>query len=225
MKPICLPHLVENAYEPGMERNNIALIDSDYARRARIVSALMRKGRYVEPFESLKDFMSRRHDRQVVLVHDEGTLVQDVIGWCMNEGQLVGAVAYAQEPDPKSVVSAIRSGAVDYCQWPIDPDSLEDVLESCEAISEQAWVSLERTINARKAIERLTAREKEVLFSITAGLSTKEIAKQLNISIRTVEVHRTHLICKIGASNSSEAVRIAMEAQIKQFAEDATRAA
>lgn len=206
-----------------MERNNIALIDGDYARRARIVSALMQKGRYVEPFESLKDFKTRRHDRQVILVHDEGTLVQDVIGWCLGEGQLVGAVAYAQEPDAKSVVSAIRSGAVDYCPWPIDADSLESILESCEAISEKEWISLERTISARKSLERLTPREKEVLFSIAAGLSTKEIANELKISSRTVEVHRTHLILKIGASNSSEAVRIAMEAQIRKFADIATR--
>jgi FixJ family two-component response regulator len=206
-----------------MERNNIAVIDGDYSRRARIVSALMRKGRYVEPFESLQDFKTRRHDRRVILVHDEGTLVQDVLGWCFGEGQLVGAVAYAQEPDAKSVVSAIRSGAVDYCPWPIDADSLESVLESCEAISEKEWVSLDRTIRARKSLERLTPREKEVLFSIAAGLSTKEIANELKISTRTVEVHRTHLILKIGASNSSEAVRIAMEAQIFKFADIATR--
>lgn len=207
-----------------MERNNIALIDGDYARRAQIVSALMRKGRYVEPFESLKDFKTRRHDRQVILVHDEGTLIKDVLGWCLSEGHVVSAVAYAEEPDSKSVVSAIRSGAVDYCPWPIDADGLENVLESCEAYSEKEWVSLERTISARKSIERLTPREKEILFSIAAGLSTKEMAKELNISVRTVEVHRTHLICKIGASNSSEAVRVAMEAQLRQFADIATRA-
>jgi len=207
-----------------MARNNIALIDGDYTRRARIVSALMRKGRYVEPFESLKDFKTCRHDRQVILVHDEGTLVKDVLGWCLSGGQVVSAVAYAQEPDPKSVVSAIRSGAVDYCPWPIDADGLESVLETCEAIAEKEWISLERTINARKSIDRLTPREKEILFSIAAGLSTKEMAKELNISVRTVEVHRTHLICKIGASNSSEAVRVAMEAQLRQFADFATRA-
>jgi two-component system response regulator FixJ len=201
-----------------MRRNNIALIDGDYVRRAHLVAALMQKGRHVEPYDGLQDFMTRRHDRQVVLVHDEGTLVQDVLGWCLSEGQLVGAVAYSQEPNPKSVVAAIRSGAVDYCSWPIDADTLESVLEACEAISEKEWVSLERTISARKAIRRLTPREKEVLFSITAGMSTKEIANELKISVRTVEVHRTHLIYKIGASNSSEAVRIAMEAQLRQIA-------
>lgn len=163
----------------------------------------------------MQEFKTRRHDRQVILVHDEGTLVQDVLGWCLEEGQLVGAVAYGQQPDPKSVVSAIRLGAVDYCPWPMDADSLNGVLETCEAVSESEWVRRERIIAARKSIARLTPREKEVLFSITSGLSTKDIAKNLSISTRTVEVHRTNLICKLGASNSAEAVRIAVEAQLR----------
>ena len=198
-----------------MTQAPISLVDSDYARRARIAHALTSAGRHVEPFENLQEFSAQSHDRAVLLVHDEGTLVQDVIQWCRREGQLVGVLAYSQNPSPKAVVQAIRWGATDYCQWPIDPESLQEAVDACQAIAETDWTRAEKQAFARKLIERLTPREKEVLTYMTKGFSNRAIGEQLGISPRTVEIHRGHMLSKLYANNSPDAVRIALEAGIE----------
>ena len=68
---------------------------------------------------------------------------------------------------------------------------------------------------ARKLIERLTPREKEVLTYMTKGFSNRAIGEQLGISPRTVEIHRGHMLSKLYANNSPDAVRIALEAGIE----------
>lgn len=198
-----------------MNQAPVALVDSDYARRARIVHALTSAGRHVEPFESLLEFKAKAHDRSIVLVHDEDTLVQDVIQWCRREGQLVGVLVYAESPSPKSLVQAIRFGATDYCQWPLNPEPLQQAVDGCQAIAETEWTRAEKQANARKLIERLTPREKEVLTFMTKGFSNRAIGEQLGISPRTVEIHRGHMLSKLYANNSPDAVRIALEAGIE----------
>lgn len=198
-----------------MSNAPVSLVDGDYQRRARIAHALAAAGRHVEPFESLEEFAAKSHDRNVLLVHDEGTLVKDVIDYCQKSGQLVGALVYAQNPEPRSVVSAIRSGATDYCQWPIDPESLQEAVDACQAVAETEWTKAEKQAFARKLIDRLTPREKQVLSYMTKGFSNRAIGEQLGISPRTVEIHRGHMLNKLYASNSPDAVRIALEAGIE----------
>ncbi len=59
-------------------------------------------------------------------------------------------------------------------------------------------------------LTKLTQREREVLELVGKGLHAKEIARSLNISARTVEVHKTHLMTKLEARNVSELVRFAL---------------
>lgn len=191
-----------------MTQAPVSLVDGDYARRARIAHALASTGRHVEPFESLEEFTAKSHDRAVLLV-------RDVINWCQREGQLIGTLVYAQDPSPKAVVEAIRSGATDYCQWPLDPQSLQEAVDACQAIAETQWTRAEKQAFARKLIERLTPREKEVLTYMTKGFSNRAIGEQLGISPRTVEIHRGHMLSKLYANNSPDAVRIALEAGIE----------
>lgn len=195
-----------------MERNHIALIDRDHARRAQIVAALSLKGRHVEPFEDMREFAARPHDRSVVLVHDEGSMLSDLLGWSREAGQLVGAIAYREQPSPRDVAAAIRSGALDYCPWPADTDELADAVEICETLSVGEWGEAEQKLSNKKLIDRLTRREKQVLGEMVKGLSNRAIAQQFAISVRTVELHRAHLIAKLGAANSAEAVRMFVQA-------------
>lgn len=198
-----------------MNEAPVSLVDSDYARRARIAHALTSANRHVEPFESLQEFKAKTHDRTIVLVHDEGTLVQDIIQWCRREGQLVGVLVYAQNPTPKAVVQAVRYGATDYCPWPLDPEDLREAVDACHAVAEVDWTRAEKQALARKLIERLTPREKEVLTFMTKGFSNRAIGEHLGISPRTVEIHRGHMLSKLYANNSPDAVRIALEAGIE----------
>ena len=67
----------------------------------------------------------------------------------------------------------------------------------------------------------LTGREREVLQSLLAGQSNKEIAQALGISLRTVEMHRGNMMDRLGASSLAEALTLAMEAGIKPTSDQA----
>jgi len=62
----------------------------------------------------------------------------------------------------------------------------------------------------RQRLAALTAREKELLKLLVSGLSNKQVAAQLGISIKTVENHRAHLMEKTGAANAADLVRMSM---------------
>lgn len=57
-------------------------------------------------------------------------------------------------------------------------------------------------------IRRLTPREREVLLLVLEGLSNKQVARRLNVSHRTIDVHRSHMMEKLGARNAIELTRI-----------------
>ena len=69
-------------------------------------------------------------------------------------------------------------------------------------------------VMARTQIEKLTRREREVLTGIASGLSNRLIGERLAISPRTVEIHRANMLNKLGANHTSEAIRIAIEADL-----------
>jgi len=113
--------------------------------------------------------------------------------------------------DVPAVVDAIKSGAHDFIEKPFEPEAVLGRVQN--AIS----VTLRRTeqnicIPAWKFIgyEVLTPREHEVLAEIAGGASNKEAGRSLGISMRTVEVHRAHIMEKIGARNAADLVRIVL---------------
>jgi two-component system response regulator FixJ len=63
-------------------------------------------------------------------------------------------------------------------------------------------------------VASLSSRERQVLEGLVAGQSNKEIGRELNISPRTVEVYRAHVMAKMGASHVSELVRLAIKAGV-----------
>ena len=90
-----------------------------------------------------------------------------------------------------------------------------------EAVRRLVAKGLERhagQIKAEARLARLTTREREVLSGMADGLTNKEIGSKLEISPRTVEIHRTNALSKLGARNSTDAVRTWLEAD-KGFAQ------
>lgn len=192
---------------------NVSIIDQDYTRRARLTHALLAVGRHVEPFESFREFVAIRPDRQVLLVHDEHTQLRDVLRYCEEEGLRIATIAYSHNINPHFVVDAVKSGVFDYYSWPIDPVALNSAIDSCIRSAEARWERNQRTADAKKLVSLLTKREKQVLECLVSGLSNRLIAERFSISTRTIELHRSHIIHKMGASNSADAVRIALEAK------------
>ena len=114
--------------------------------------------------------------------------------------------------DVPSARSAFRAEAIDFLEKPFDDAQLRAAIETAFALEEKR-LERERTRreDARK-LERLTPREREVLERAAQGLHAKEIAAGLGISPRTVEVHKTRIMEKLGVRNVAELVRFTLGA-------------
>ncbi len=110
-------------------------------------------------------------------------------------------------------VEGIKSGAFDILPIPFDPQTI--AIRIRELI--EAWKHLHENDSRSEAqsmefpgVDRLTRREREVLAEITAAASNKQAGRNLGLSPRTVEVHRAHIMLKLGARNTADLVRIVL---------------
>ena len=111
--------------------------------------------------------------------------------------------------DVPSARAAFRAQAVDFLEKPFDDTQLRTAIDSALALEERR---LERREETQK-LERLTPREREVLECAAQGLHAKEIAATLGTSPRTVEVHKTRIMEKLGVRNVAELVRFSLGAK------------
>jgi two-component system response regulator FixJ len=110
-------------------------------------------------------------------------------------------------------VDAIKNGAFDFIEKPFAPGAVVDRVRAAIA----CWKSSGGTpasAEARPAKfpghDRLTPREREILAKIAGGASNKEAGRQLGISPRTIEVHRSRIMEKVNAKNAADLVRIVL---------------
>jgi two-component system response regulator FixJ len=113
------------------------------------------------------------------------------------------------EGDIPKAVQAIKLGAYDFVEKPINDDVLIALIEK---VTQQALSDLtyNRQQETTSHLDTLTQRENEVLHFLMTGSTNKEIAIKLGISHRTVEVHRASIMSKTGAKSLSSLVMMAM---------------
>lgn len=114
--------------------------------------------------------------------------------------------------DVPTVRAAFHADAIDFLEKPFDHAQLRAAIE--RAFSREGR-RLQRVEDSAK-LAALTEREREVLEHAAKGLHAKEIASLLNISPRTVEVHKTRIMEKLGVRNIGELVRFAIAAQRRE---------
>jgi len=129
-----------------------------------------------------------------------------------NAGVWLPVVAASQSPDVDDVVQAIRAGALDYMRLPLSEQEFRRMVAHVAADAGRHAEARRRLVDARQRIGTLSRREREVLEWLSEGCSNKAIARQLEISPRTVEIHRANMMDKLGASHAAEAVRLRPEA-------------
>jgi two-component system, LuxR family, response regulator FixJ len=109
--------------------------------------------------------------------------------------------------DVATARAALKNGAFDFLEKPIDDVLLLEVLGNALRADRErrAAATTRASVNAR--LERLTAREREILALITAGHPNREVAAQLGISPRTVEVHKARIMEKLECHSLAELIR------------------
>jgi FixJ family two-component response regulator len=114
--------------------------------------------------------------------------------------------------DVPMAVEAMQAGAVDFIQKPFrDQDLIDRINRALEKDREMRNALRERD-EIRRRMSQLTPREREVLELVTQGKANKVIAGDLNVSQRTVEIHRARVMEKMGANSLAHLVRMVIEA-------------
>lgn len=197
-------------------QRTVYLIDDDAAARRSISSHLAALGVEVWPFASGTEFVAMLgHLRPSVVIidiempHMSGLevlaeLVRQDVDW--------PAIALSSRGDIETAVDAMKLGAVDFLQKPVQREPIEAALAF-------ATESLERTLDASLArqqaqerVGRLTAREVDIGLSLLRGLANKSAAHALGISVRTVEMHRAHILEKLEVKSLAEAAVLMTQA-------------
>ncbi len=114
--------------------------------------------------------------------------------------------------DVPLAVEAMKLGAVDFLEKPFEDDRLIGMIEAAIRQAEPAAKSEAVTQDIAARIATLSPRERQVMEGLIAGLSNKLIARDYDISPRTIEVYRANVMTKMQANSLSELVRLAMRA-------------
>ncbi len=106
--------------------------------------------------------------------------------------------------DVPTAVAAVKQGAFDFCEKPFSDNALVDRIEQALAHSAAALAQHSASSSVQTRLASLTEREKAVMQLVINGLPNKLVADQLDISVRTVEVHRARVFDKMGVKSAVE---------------------
>jgi two-component system, LuxR family, response regulator FixJ len=190
----------------------VHLIDDDEGVRHAVAFLLTTSGFAVRVYDSALSFL------ETVASVQPGCVVTDVRMPGMDglalqrelkvRGVRLPVIVITGHADVPLAVEAMKAGAVDFIEKPFNDESL---LSAVRAAIERHARNNRRDESAaaiRAKLESLSPREREVLDGLVAGLPNKTIAYDLNISARTVEVHRANLMTRMGANSVAELVRM-----------------
>ncbi|MCA1661770.1 MAG: LuxR C-terminal-related transcriptional regulator [Novosphingobium sp.] len=192
----------------------IHVLDDDHARRAQIARCAYALGHHAEVYSDPAELAAHAPEGGVVVALEDavGGGVSGLRGLLNREGRWLAIIATSPNPSIAKAVQAIKDGALDYLPLPFEEQQLSRVLEAVASEAAGLRAQHQRELDARTRIERLSAREREVIGQMARGLTNKEIGRALGISPRTVEIHRTNALAKLSARHSTEAVRLWLEA-------------
>ncbi len=114
--------------------------------------------------------------------------------------------------DVPTAVAAVKQGAFDFCEKPFSDNALVDRIEQALAQSTAALAQLGQTSSLQARLASLTERETSVMHRVVSGLPNKLVADQLDISVRTVEVHRARVFDKMGVKSAVELANLMRDA-------------
>ena len=123
---------------------------------------------------------------------------------------LVMVTAYGDVPTARA---ALKAGAYDFVEKPIEEERLVATLQAALALAQAERATAEELAAFRARLERLTAREREVLDMVVEGRHNREIAEALTISPRTVEVYRARMMEKLQVRRLPDLVRLVFRSE------------
>ena len=113
--------------------------------------------------------------------------------------------------DVPTAVDSVKRGAFDFCEKPFSDNALVDRVEQALALSQERLTVHQQSAGLVSRLDDLTERERDVMRLVVAGMPNKLIADQLDISVRTVEVHRSRVFEKMDVKSAVELANLLRE--------------
>lgn len=198
----------------------IVLVDSDRMRRNDVARFFYHSGRHVEPYESFQELSAFWPQVGIVFLHDDEDALRSIFDLMLERGCWLPVIVYASSPRPSRIVDVILRGAIDYLEWPMGSDELTTRLELLSARKKSFAELRRKAARSQKLVDTLSQREREVLFALAQGATNKTIARDLHISPRTIEIHRSNMMSKLGVHHLGEAITIALYSDFASFGSD-----
>lgn len=202
----------------GMEpRLTLHIVDSDSRSRAEQARTAFALGHHAEVYSDLSELLERTPAGGIVLLRERAldAPLQHLFERLGEQGIWMPLIVCDEEPRIERVVDAIKNGALDYLQLPLEAGRLARSLARVVAESDAHARSRRHLVEARKRVGLLSKREREVLELLALGSSNKLIARELAISPRTVEIHRSNMMTKLRANHAAEAVRLWLQSDLE----------
>lgn len=191
-------------------KSTIFIVDDDEAIRSGMSLLLESYGYCPETFDSAENFLTRCDETMptpYMAILDlsmpgmDGLALQDELH---RRSIDMPVVFLSGEGDIPIAVNAVHHGAIDFLEKPVDSDILFARIQKALDLQNSRNQENEIATEIQARLETLTSREREVLDHITGGKMSKAIALELGISERTVELHRSRVLNKMGVRNSME---------------------
>ena len=195
----------------------IHVVDDDAAFRRSLVFLFESVGWQVATHASAEDFLAALPEANVVgcLVLDirmpmmSGLELQQVL---RSRGWTVPIVFITGHGDVDLAVQAMKHGACDFLEKPFKDQALLDAVGRALKLGCEARDKAARCEEAKALLDRLSPREREVARLVAQGLPNKLVGRALDISEKTVHVHRHHVMEKTGVGSAAELARLMLRA-------------
>jgi RNA polymerase sigma factor (sigma-70 family) len=194
------------------EDGTVFLIDDDAGVRDSLSLLLSLKDISTQPFASADSFL------ETYTPGRRGCVLTDLrmpgmtgleLQTAMRERHIeLPVVVFTAHGDVATARAALKNGAFDFLEKPVDEAMLLDVLHNALRVDRERRSAATQRSTSDQRRERLTEREREILKLLTVGHSNREIAAQLGISPRTVEVHKARIMEKLECRSLAELIRV-----------------
>lgn len=200
-----------------MSERMVHIVDDDEAMRESLSFLLDVRGHAHRTYPQARSLLDRAQDVE------PGCIVTDVRMPGLSGLDLLRRIRTLELPHPVIVITghadvsmaveAMKAGAWDFLEKPFDDQVFIRLVEGALAAPASAMTQAgAASVDAPEWLSRLSPRERDVLAGVAAGQSNKEIARDLEISARTVEVYRANLMSKAGVRTLSDLMRLALAA-------------
>ena len=198
----------------------VFIVDDDASVREAMAWLLRSRRLLSESFSSADDFERMLQDKfpgpKTPVPTQAGCILLDVrmpgqSGLALFETLIGNGLAHTWpvifltgHADVPTAVDSVKRGAFDFCEKPFSDNALVDRVEQALALSQERLALRLHSAGLVTRLEELTERERDVMRLVVEGLPNKLIADQLDISVRTVEVHRARVFDKMAVKSAVE---------------------